>query len=168
MLAGMADVDLLLDEGVWTLAKSQRTQDDARRLEVETRALILAYRSHRVHPISGGSREVPTRGGEPGAEHRRERLRRLVNSQELPNIYAGYSRGTKTCDCCGRQILRGAHAYEITFSALKFVLDCDCIGVWQDAMLSAILACERQEPVCMPTEKLRGALRILSKGTDDF
>jgi len=131
--------------------------------------LILAYRSHRVHPISGGSREVPTRGGEPGAEHRRERLRRLVNSQELPKYLRRLQpRNENVAIACGRQILRGAHAYEITFSALKFVLDCHCIGFWQDAMLSAILACERRKPDCMPTEKTTRRASHSLEGTDDF
>jgi len=92
-------------------------------------------------------------------------LRRLVNSQELPNIYAGYSRGTKTCDCCGRQILRGAHAYEITFSALKFVLDCHCIGFWAgcDAQRDPRLRAPGTLIVC-PRRNYGGALRISRRG----
>ena len=126
-------VELLLEEGARTLAESQRAQDHSRRLEVETRELILMYRSHRVPQISGGIREVPTADG-PDPDHVRARVRLLVNPHETPKLFAGYSTRASTCDICARQILRGAHEYEIVFSALTFILDRDCFGLWQEEM----------------------------------
>jgi len=111
---GMAEVAALLQEGARTLAESQRAQDHSRRLEVETRELILTYRAHRVRPISGGSLEVPTPDG-----------------PEPDDVF------TRTCDICGREILPDAHEYEIVFSALTFVLDRDCFGLWQDEVRAA-------------------------------
>jgi hypothetical protein len=132
----MSDVAALLDTGAWTLIASRRVMTDARRLEVEIRELMLTYRAHRFRPISGGGGDaaaIPR--GDGGPDRVRARLRMLVGS-EVPKIYAGYTTVRRACDVCGREIVKGGHAYEITFCALTFRLDRDCFGLWQNELLA--------------------------------
>ena len=51
----MIDVLRLLADGAWTLARSEQLHEHARRLGLETRHLLLTYRSHRLSMMSGGS-----------------------------------------------------------------------------------------------------------------
>jgi hypothetical protein len=131
----MSDVTALLNTGAWTLNASCRVMTDARRLEVQVRELMLTYRAHRFRPISGGGDEAAIPRGNGGPDRARARLRLMVSS-ELPKIYAGYTTVRRACDVCGREIVKGGHAYEITFCALTFRLDRDCFGLWQDELLA--------------------------------
>ena len=56
----MGDVELLLDEGSWTIARTLSTAYAVRRLADQTRQLILTYGSHRFRALTGvsGEREV--------------------------------------------------------------------------------------------------------------
>ena len=130
----MSDVAALLDDGAWALAESQRAVAHSCRLQVATRELVLTYRPHRVRPISGGSRQIPTTDG-LGPDDLRARVRLLVNPHETPKLFSGYSTAPGPCDICGGEIARGAHEFEIVFSALTFVLDRECFGLWQDEMV---------------------------------
>src|SRR5437867_6771299 len=101
---GRTVVELLLEEGARTLAESQRAQDHSRRLEVETRELILMYRSHRVPQISGGIREVPTADG-PDRDRVRARVRLLGGRHETPEVVEGCSRRARRYTLWVRQIM---------------------------------------------------------------
>ena len=140
----MSDVAALLDNGAWALAESQRAVAHSCRLDrqrrsddpvqVATRELVLTYRPHQVRPISGGSRQIPTTDGR-GPDDLRARVRLLVNPHETPRLFSGYSTAPGPCDICGREIARGIHEFEIVFSALTFVLDGECFGLWQHEMV---------------------------------
>ena len=132
----MSDVAALLDTGAWTLSASRRAVTDARRLEVDVRELMLTYRAHRFRSISGGGAEPALPSGDGAPDHLRARLRLLVTRHEDPRIYAGYNAARRACDVCGREIVKGAHEYEIAFSALTFTLDRDCFGFWQAELLA--------------------------------
>jgi len=51
----VVDVNTLLDDGASALAQSTRVCETTRQLQIETRALLLTYRWHRISCISGGS-----------------------------------------------------------------------------------------------------------------
>ena len=48
-------VPALLDEGAWTLAQSLRARYDCKRLQNQTREVLLTYRFHRLRVARGGS-----------------------------------------------------------------------------------------------------------------
>lgn len=96
---------------------------------IETsRRHIAATRRRRWRTVRGGSTT------DTGFEHRRERVRRFVNREQIPRIQAGYAVTPKRCEACGRSILLGESEYDIGFVALTFVLDRDCFAIWQDEM----------------------------------
>src|SRR5438067_6970779 len=105
----MADVTVLLDDAGWTLARSRRASEDSRRLQSETRALLLTYRSHRMARISGGSGGMAPDGD--GSMALRWRIRLLINPNEVPRVYAGASMLTNSCDVCRKPIVRGSNEY---------------------------------------------------------
>ena len=125
----MVGVSMLLDDGASALARSMRARRTTRRLQSETRALILTYRWHRISCISGGSD-----GTTPDADGNdlRARIRGLINPREIPRVYAGPSMLTNSCDMCGKHIARGAIEFEIDFSALMVRLDRPCFDLWQE------------------------------------
>ena len=126
----MVDVTVLLDDGASALTQSTRACETARQLQIETRALLLTYRWHRISCISGGS-DGRTPDGD-GSTNLRARIRLLINPRESPRIYAGACMLTASCDLCRKQISLGGSEYEIEFTALTVRLDRPCFELWQD------------------------------------
>ena len=126
----MVDVNTLLDDGASALAHSTRVCETTRQLQIETRALLLTYRWHRIACISGGSDDRTVDGD--GSKNLRARIRLLINPAEIPRIYAGASMLTTSCDLCRKSIPRGANEYEVEFTALTVRLDRACFELWQD------------------------------------
>lgn len=97
------------------------------RIEASRRDMA-ATRKRRWHTVRGGSTSDRQFGD------LRARVQRFVNRQELPRVQAGYNTTPKLCASCGRSIPHGSPEYDIAFSALTFVLDAECFGVWQEEM----------------------------------
>ena len=127
----MVDVTVLLDDGASALTQSTRACETARQLQIETRALLLTYRWHRIACISGGSDGRTVVDGD-GSKNLRARIRLLINPGEIPRIYAGASMLTTSCDLCRKPIARGSIEYEVEFTALTVRLDRACFELWQD------------------------------------
>ena len=127
----MVDVPVLLDDGASALAHSTRVCETTRQLQIDTRALLLTYRWHRISCISGGSDGRPDGDG---STNLRARIRLLINPRESPRIYAGACMLTASCDLCRKQISLGASEYEIEFTALTVRLDRACFELWQDEL----------------------------------
>ena len=101
----MFDVGLVLDDGAWTLAESERALDQARRLELDFRALTETYLTHR--------------------------LRFLPAPHDTVRLFAGYSAGRRRCGVCGGAIVAGALEYELDMASFSAVLDRECFALWQ-------------------------------------
>jgi hypothetical protein len=63
------------------------------------------------------------------------RIRRLLNTREIPKVISSTSADAHACDACGEPIPLGRPQFEIAFSSLTFRLDALCFRVWTEEML---------------------------------
>jgi hypothetical protein len=63
------------------------------------------------------------------------RIRRLLNTREIPNVISTTSADAHACDACGEAIRLGRPQFEIGFSRLMFRLDALCFRIWTEEML---------------------------------
>lgn len=115
----------LLADGAWALAESRRLRDSSRRLGIETRALLLTYRPHRLRLVTGGRD-----GDDERAEHD---ILRSFAVYPAVKTFVGLSRGGH-CAVCGGLIKPNEIEYDIEAGQSNITVDHKCYELFMEEM----------------------------------